>query len=83
MTDDYDTVGGGKFNQAGDNAGSTSDRPYVTVGGGYSNTASDHYATVGGGKDNEATGQYATVAGGGFLQDALVKGQVALRHALS
>ncbi len=64
VTDDYGTVGGGANNQAGDNAGTTSDRPYATVGGGQSNTASNWYATVGGGASNTASGSLATVGGG-------------------
>jgi len=34
VTDDYGTVGGGYGNQAGDNAGGTSDALHATVGGG-------------------------------------------------
>jgi hypothetical protein len=64
VTDNYGTVGGGYNNQAGDDAGTTSDRPYATVGGGESNTASGLNATVGGGRLNTAFGPYATVGGG-------------------
>jgi hypothetical protein len=64
VTDDYGTVGGGRNNQAGDNAGTPSDRAYATIGGGASNTASHLYATVGGGYMNTAGGPDATVAGG-------------------
>ena len=63
-TDDYGTVGGGFNNQAGDNAGDTSDRPYATVGGGRHNDASGDSATVGGGGFNTASGLEATVGGG-------------------
>jgi len=34
VTDDYGTVGGGYGNRAGDDAGTTNDAPYATVGGG-------------------------------------------------
>ena len=63
-TDDYGTVGGGSNNQAGDAAGTTSDRNYATVSGGWSNTASAPAAAVGGGAGNTAAGSYGTVAGG-------------------
>jgi len=65
VTDDYGTVGGGGNNQAGDNAGTTTDARYATVGGGYSNTASDDYATVGGGQNNTSASR-ATVGGGEY-----------------
>lgn len=64
VTDAYGTVGGGHNNQAGDNAGTSEDRPYATVGGGHSNTASGETATIGGGKDNVASAKYTTVSGG-------------------
>ena len=63
VTDDYGTVGGGTGNQAGDNAGTTSDRPYATVGGGSGNAASGLYATVPGGRQNTAQGDYSFAAG--------------------
>jgi hypothetical protein len=64
VTDDYGTVGGGRNNQAGDNAGTTTDRPGATVGGGFSNIASTQLATVGGGIANTANGNQSTVGGG-------------------
>ncbi|WP_322494996.1 hypothetical protein [Chloroflexus sp.] len=79
VTDDYSVVSGGYNNQAGNNAGTTSDRSYATVGGGISNTASGEGATIGGGgyniandigttigggNGNNATGSFATVGGG-------------------
>ena len=64
VTDHLGTVGGGRNNQAGDNAGTTSDRSQATVGGGSWNEASGAYATVGGGFKNTASGDYATVGGG-------------------
>jgi len=64
VTDDYCTVGGGRNNQAGDNVGTTADRPAATVGGGQGNTASGNYATVGGGASNTATMDGGTVGGG-------------------
>jgi hypothetical protein len=64
VTDDYGVVGGGFRNQAGDNAGAATDKPYATVGGGYNNTASDQYATVSGGQNNIASGTGAALGGG-------------------
>jgi hypothetical protein len=64
VTDDFGTVGGGINNQAGNGAGTTSDRPYATVGGGAGNLASGAYATVGGGAGNLAISLAATVGGG-------------------
>jgi hypothetical protein len=64
VTDDYGTVGGGRRNVAGDAAGTTSDRAYATVGGGWSNEATGEFATVGGGHVNYAGGAHATVSGG-------------------
>ena len=64
VTDDFGTVGGGSNNQAGDNAGTTADRPFATVGGGLNNTASGAASTVGGGGGNNASAQYSTVGGG-------------------
>ena len=64
VSDNYGTVGGGIWNHAGDDAGTTSDRTCATVGGGHGNTASGHYATVGGGCQNMARGLRATVPGG-------------------
>jgi hypothetical protein len=64
VTDDYGTVGGGRNNRAGDNAGTTTDRGFATVGGGEINIASGANATVGGGVFNTASGLAATVGGG-------------------
>lgn len=64
VTDNYGTVGGGSNNQAGNAAGTSSDRPFATVAGGQSNSATGVASTVGGGNQNSATGEYSTVAGG-------------------
>jgi hypothetical protein len=64
VTDDDGTIGGGSNNQAGDNAGTTSDAPFATVGGGRGNKASWIYATVGGGQGNTASDGSSTVGGG-------------------
>ncbi len=64
VTDSYGTVGGGYHNQAGDNAGTTTDSSSATVGGGQNNTASGYAATIGGGWYNTASGYVATVGGG-------------------
>jgi hypothetical protein len=69
VTDDFGTVGGGVFNQAGDGIGTTSDRSNATVGGGYHNSASGRDATVGGGSYNTASGLASVVAGGGGYHD--------------
>jgi hypothetical protein len=78
VTDDFGTVGGGVFNQAGDGIGTTSDRLNATVGGGYQNSASGSGTFVGGGWGNTASGAYATVAGGegnhATAEDATVGG---------
>jgi hypothetical protein len=64
VTDNYGVIGGGANNQAGDNAGTTDDRTFAVIGGGYYNTASGTQATVGGGFFNTASGTQGTVAGG-------------------
>jgi len=64
VTDSFGTVGGGVGNRGGDAAGTTNDRLFATVGGGFSNTASGASATVGGGAGNTAGGASATVGGG-------------------
>jgi hypothetical protein len=64
VTDHGGTVGGGALNQAGNAAGTTSDRRYATVAGGVGHTASGVVATVGGGLSNTASGGEATVSGG-------------------
>ncbi len=66
VTDDFGTVGGGQYNQAGDNAGITIDRVSATVGGGFHNTASGEHSTVSGGAQNTASGGFSTVPGGLF-----------------
>jgi hypothetical protein len=64
VTDHYGSVGGGYANRAGDNAGTTIDRPFATVGGGQNNTASGNASTVGGGSFITASGIFSTVGGG-------------------
>jgi hypothetical protein len=64
VTDSYGTISGGGGNQAGDDAGTTTDAWYATIGGGRDNTASGTYAPVGGGSINVASGDDATVGGG-------------------
>jgi hypothetical protein len=64
VTDDFGTVGGGVFNQAGDGAGATNDRFNATVSGGYQNSARGADSTVGGGGINQADGDGATIGGG-------------------
>ena len=64
ITDNYGTIGGGRNNRAGDNAGTTEDATYATVGGGCDNLATADHATVGGGCSNLATANSAAVSGG-------------------
>ena len=64
VSDDYGTVGGGGNNQAGDDAGTSEDKSFATVGGGRDNTASGTASTVGGGDSNTASGWRSTVPGG-------------------
>ncbi len=80
VTDAYGTIGGGFANRAGNDTGSSSDRPFAHVGGGSNNIASGEssnisgggghlasgfVATIGGGVSNQATGDGSTVGGGG------------------
>lgn len=64
VTDDYGVISGGYNNQAGDNAGSTNDRPYTTVGGGQGNIASGNNSVVAGGNGNTVSGSGSSVGGG-------------------
>ncbi|QKK03299.1 MAG: hypothetical protein HND55_11920 [Pseudomonadota bacterium] len=64
VTDHYGTIGGGYANQAGDDAGDISNRPFATVGGGQSNIASGWGATVSGGLINSTSGSSSTIGGG-------------------
>lgn len=69
VTDEYGTVSGGRGNQAGDAAGTTSDFPFATVGGGRDNLAIGRTSTIAGGRQNTASHSWATV-GGGFQNTA-------------
>jgi hypothetical protein len=53
VSDNYGVVVGGRANQAGDNAGTVSDKSFAVVGGGEKNTAA---------------GQYSFIAGGSYLK---------------
>lgn len=64
MTDDWGTVGGGYLNQAGDDAGTTSDAVAATVCGGVGNSAAGPSSAIGGGEVNSATSTASTVGGG-------------------
>lgn len=64
VTDQYGTIGGGGNNQAGDDAGTTEDRPYATVSGGEGNKATGSHAAIGGGNTNIASGLESFVGGG-------------------
>ena len=64
VTDNWGVVGGGYNNQAGDNAGATSDKGFATVSGGQGNTASSGNSVVAGGIGNTASGGGSVVSGG-------------------
>jgi len=66
VSDNFGTVGGGKFNIAGDQDanGDPATTPFPTVAGGLLNTASGELSTVAGGYSNTASGQGSTVVGG-------------------
>ncbi len=66
VSDSFGTVGGGYSNQAGDNAGTTSDANVATVGGGHSNVAGAFSATVAGGAVNTANAAWAAIGGGNW-----------------
>jgi len=63
VTDNYGTIGGGANNRAGDGAGTTSDKQFATVSGGYANVAGGYGAVVPGGYWNYAYGSYSYAAG--------------------
>jgi len=75
VTDDYGSVLGGVNNRAGDASGTTSDHPYATVAGGFSNTANGADSFIGGGSANTTTDTDAVVAGG-TLNHAAFRGFV-------
>ncbi len=64
VTDNFGTIGGGKDNQAGNDAGNVFDAELATVGGGEHNQALATAATVAGGLSNQAAGVYSVVGGG-------------------
>jgi trimeric autotransporter adhesin len=70
VTDDYGTIGGGGNNQAGDNAGTTTDRTFATVAGGRQNTASGSFSGIIGGLGNTAGG-FGSVVGGGSTNNVI------------
>lgn len=55
-TGSYQTIAGGRGNQARDS--------YVAIGGGYNNTCSQSYGTIAGGFANQATQMHSTVVSG-------------------
>lgn len=69
VTDHNCTIGGGGFNQAGNDNADPSDARNATVAGGMGNTASGRGSSIGGGRFNTASGLFATVPGG-FLNEA-------------
>jgi hypothetical protein len=64
VTDIFGAVGGGRGNQAGDDAGATDDKPHATVAGGFRNQATGLSASILGGSENLASGDYSAIAGG-------------------
>jgi len=68
VSDNFGTVGGGRANVAGNDAGDTSDTFFATVAGGRNNRAGGADATVGGGRYNQAVNSGTTVGGGGWNQ---------------
>jgi hypothetical protein len=62
--DDFGTVSGGRFNEAGNNDGQPDNRAYASISGGNGNTASGFASTVTGGTSNVASGEKSVVAGG-------------------
>ena len=66
VTDDFGIIGGGRNNQAGDGAGTTSDQIHATVSGGFANIAGGRSSAVSGGEHNTASGFGAAVGGGWY-----------------
>ncbi len=64
VLDDYGTIGGGAWNQVGDGAGTTADRPYATIAGGWRNLASGGRSAICGGYNNSASGSASIIGGG-------------------
>lgn len=64
VNDHYGAIGGGYANQAGDGAGTTSDRAFATVAGGKDNIASGLGSAIGGGSGNRASEYHSSIVGG-------------------
>lgn len=64
VTDAFGVVSGGTRNRAGDSAGTSTDHPFATVGGGIGNVAGAASSTVGGGNSNLASGNDSSIGGG-------------------
>jgi hypothetical protein len=64
VTDQFGTVAGGMWNQAGNDSGTIHDAKYATIGGGLGNTAGGELSTIGGGGGNTASVSHSTVTGG-------------------
>ena len=64
VTDRWGTVGGGRGNWAGDNAGNTSTAYFSTVAGGRDNRVMDRYGFIGGGFQNRVQENYGVIPGG-------------------
>jgi hypothetical protein len=77
VTDNYGTISGGGNNQAGDNAGTSSDANFATVGGGHTNIAGAFSATIAGGAVNTASAPWATIGGGNWNKVTDQNGTVA------
>jgi len=70
VTDHLGTVGGGAFNQAGNDDEDIENAIYATISGGRENLAIGECSTIGGGEKNSASNSYSCVAGGSFNRAA-------------
>jgi len=64
VTDHYGTIGGGMYNQAGNNDANLVNSHYASVGGGNNNNATGSFSTIGGGGNNTASENASTISGG-------------------
>jgi len=63
VTDNFGTIAGGGYNQAGNGVSDFTDATYATVGGGFTNFATGAYSTIAGGQNNTASGNTSFAAG--------------------
>jgi hypothetical protein len=60
----YDFIGGGVNNTAGDGGGSSSEAEYIAIAGGSGNTATGHASSILGGQFQTASGRFSSILGG-------------------